>query len=250
MTTVELSMDPDLAIDPPVAISRPMMVHKWTDLAMLHWPFEAELVQRLLPNSLEVDSFDGAAWVGLIPFHLEVRCPAWVASLPKISRTLEVNARTYVRGPDGRRGIWFLSLDAECLPVVLTARYWYRIPYMWAALSFQKTDANVIYESRRRFPNNSDAHFRMNLGIANELITPSPLEQFLSCRWRLYSPARDGIMSSQIEHPRWPILRSWPIETDAGLLKTFGLEADGPPLTMFSPGVTVRWEPRHFAADE
>lgn len=221
------------------------MMHTWTDLAMLHWPFDPKLIQALLPESVEADYFEGAAWVGLIPFRLDVRLPPWLPAIPGVSRTLEVNVRTYVRGPDGRRGIWFLSLDAACLPIVLITRLWYRVPYMWSGLQFRRDLPTIQYQSRRRLPGNEDAHFQTRLLLESDAGELSPLEQFLACRWRLYSPGASGIMVSQIEHPRWPLVRARPLEVDSGLLRPLGLSSPSNlPLALYSPRVDVKWERR------
>ena len=80
---------------------------------------------------LTVETMDGSAWVGLVPFFLRVGLPG-VPSVPWLSRFAETNVRTYVRSRDGARGIWFFSLDAARLGAVVTARATYRIPYFWS----------------------------------------------------------------------------------------------------------------------
>ena len=108
-------------IEAPEPIERPVMLQRWDDLTFLHWPYAPETVAQLLPPGLQVDTIDGAAWVGVVPFRLTIRAPGMPA-VPWAGRFAEVNVRTYVRGPDGRRGIWFLSLDAARLGGVLLAR--------------------------------------------------------------------------------------------------------------------------------
>jgi len=105
-------------------------------LTFLHWRFPPEAVQRLLPPGLEVETRDGSAWVGLIPFLMAVGLPH-VEPLPWASRFCETNVRTYVRDEAGRSGIWFFSLDAARLGAVVVARSAYRLPYFWAAMSVQ-----------------------------------------------------------------------------------------------------------------
>jgi uncharacterized protein YqjF (DUF2071 family) len=98
-----------------------VLYQTWRWLAFLHRSYPPAVVQRLLPPSLRVHDLDGRAWVGLTPFLMEdVRtplapAPPWSASFP------ETNVRTYVVGPDGREGLWFLSLDAARLEPVLVA---------------------------------------------------------------------------------------------------------------------------------
>ena len=62
----------------PRAVERPIMLQGWHDLASVHWPYNPEVVQRLLPKGVQVDTCNGSAWVGLIPFHMRrIRLPGW-----------------------------------------------------------------------------------------------------------------------------------------------------------------------------
>ena len=105
----------------PFTIDRPIMSQRWERLTFLHWSFDPSTVQRLVPEWLHVETFDGAAWVGAVPFFMRVGTPrrhriAWV------SHFCETNVRTYVRDHEGRSGIWFFSLDAARLGAVAVAR--------------------------------------------------------------------------------------------------------------------------------
>ncbi len=95
------------------------MAQRWDLLTFLHWDFDPEVVQRLLPADLMVDTFDGRAWVGLVPFMMEVRPPG-IPALPWISHFCETNVRTYVKTADGTRGVWFFSLEAARWAAVAT----------------------------------------------------------------------------------------------------------------------------------
>ena len=86
------------------------MLQGWDNLTFLHWRYQPEIIRPMLPRKLELDTFDGAAWVGLTPFIVTRTRPPGLPSLPWVSTFPEMNVRTYVRGPDGARGIWFFSL--------------------------------------------------------------------------------------------------------------------------------------------
>ena len=62
-------------IEAPETIERPVMLQRWDDLTFLHWPYAPETVAQLLPPGLQVDTIDGAAWVGVVPFRLTIRAP-------------------------------------------------------------------------------------------------------------------------------------------------------------------------------
>ena len=98
----------------PFTVDKPVMRQRWERLTFLHWAYDPDVVQRLLPPGLTVDTFDGAAWVGLVPFFMRVHTPG-DRGVPWVSNFCETNVRTYARDREGRAGIWFLSLDAARL---------------------------------------------------------------------------------------------------------------------------------------
>ena len=240
--------DPDLSPFPPGVVPRAVMIQRWSRVGFVHHPYEPGLIQRLLPPGLEVDTFDGAGWLGMLPFHLEVRLPAWAPALPWASSTLETNLRTYVRGPDGRRGIFFLYLDASRLLAVLTARTWYGIPYRWAHLRFERRGRVIRYQSLRREPLGAQLDLCLCVG---ERVTPSELtqlERFLICRWRLYSETGDGIAVTEVEHEPWPVRRAEILGIDERLTEAVGLSPGSTPsLAHYAQGVTARFARRRAA---
>jgi uncharacterized protein YqjF (DUF2071 family) len=117
----------------PFTVGKPVMRQRWERLTFLHWAYDPDAVQRLLPAGLTVDTFDGVAWVGLVPFFMRVHTPG-DRGVPWVSNFCETNVRTYARDRAGRAGIWFLSLDAARLGAVATARASYRLPYFWSSM--------------------------------------------------------------------------------------------------------------------
>lgn len=230
---------------PPARIERAVMLHRWEDLSFLHWPYPPEAVQAMLPPALKVDTFDGSAWVGLIPFRLTVTLPG-VPRLPWVSACPEINVRTYVVGPEGGKGIWFLSLEASRLSAVLTARRWYGLPYRWASMRLDRRGSTVWYESRRRWRGRRPREV-ISLWV-EERVAPQdldPLDVFLTARWRLYSPWGRRLALTQVEHDPWRIHRARVLCVRDELIPAAGLaEPTGPARALFSPGVSVRFAPR------
>src|SRR5262245_22303344 len=88
-----------------------IMAMNWEQLAFLHWPVPAELLRPLIPAPLALDTFEGTAWLGVVPFLMSGVRPRFLPALPWFSRFRELNLRTYVT--HGRKaGVWFFSLDA------------------------------------------------------------------------------------------------------------------------------------------
>ncbi len=76
---------------------------RWRDLLFAHWPIEVEALRALVPPALEIDTFDGRAYLGIVPFRMEDVAPRGVPALPRVSAFPEVNVRTYVRHAGHRR---------------------------------------------------------------------------------------------------------------------------------------------------
>jgi len=89
----------------------PIMYQSWDKLLFMHWPMPAEALRPLIPDPLTIDTFEGIAWMGVTPFTMWGLRPVFPPSLPALSRSHELNVRTYVY-LDGIPGVWFLSLDA------------------------------------------------------------------------------------------------------------------------------------------
>jgi uncharacterized protein YqjF (DUF2071 family) len=251
MTSTEMPRA-DLRLDPPVHVERPTMVQRWEDLSFVHWAFDPDDVRRRLPAGLELDTFAGAAWVGMIPFRLRIRRPG-VPYIPWVSSFPETNLRTYVIGPDGQPGIWFLSLEAARLGAVAIARADYRLPYVWARTRMEKRGSLVRYWGRRRWPASpADARYDVTLDVGAPIGDARGLDLFLSSRWHLYSPGRmrlpaTGIdlVRTTVEHARWPLRAARVVHLEETLLAAAGLPAPREePVALFSPGVTTRFERR------
>ncbi len=242
---------PEPSIEPitpsaPHTVAHPVMLQGWYDLTALHWRYEADEVQRLLPPGFTVDTFDGSAWVGLIPFHMRrIRIPG-LPALGRWSTFPETNIRTYIVDPAGRRGVWFFSLDITRLVSALVARVAYRLPYCWAAMTISGTgegDGAVRrYTSHRRWPRGEAAStlsVRVGPRIADAEI--GGLDHFLSARWALGTTFGRHPMWAQVAHPPWPLHAAEVVECDESLVAAVGLPAPrGAALARWSPGVEVR----------
>jgi uncharacterized protein YqjF (DUF2071 family) len=228
--------------DCDMPVGRAVMVHGWDELTFLHWRFEPAAVQRLLPDGLTVQTADGSAWVGLVPFFLRVGLPR-VPSVPWGSRFAETNVRTYVTGPDGAQGTWFFSLDAARLGAVVVARSTYRLPYMWSQMAIERSGSTISYRCRRRWPGPRGARSEVDVEIG-ERFAPEELtglDHFLTARWALYSAPRSGLRIAPAEHDAWPLHRARATHARDELVAAAGLpQPEDDPIVHFSPRVEVR----------
>ena len=220
-------------------VQRAAMWQEWRHLTFLHWRYPVEIMRRLVPAPLEVDSFDGAAWLGITPFVLHGLRPPFAPSLPWISNFPETNCRTYVRGPDGGAGIWFFSLDAARWLAVAGARIAYGLPYYWSRMKVTIGRSQMMYESVRARPGDGA---RATITIEpGEPVEAGPLERFLTARFRLYSFLAGHLTYTAVEHEPWPLQGARVIQLSQTLTDGARLpRPDGPPLAHFSPGVCTR----------
>jgi uncharacterized protein len=198
-------------------------------------------VARLLPDGLEVEPFDGVAWVGLVPFFMVV-ATGQGRTVPWVSTFCETNVRTYVRDRQGRSGIWFLSLDAARLGAVVVARTTYRLPYFWSGLDVTEDGDRISYRCRRRWPGPVGASSRVTIDIGDRL-SPGEISErdhFLTARWILFSVSGSRYRFARARHEPWPLHRAEAVSVDDGLIQAAGLPAPaGAPLVLYSPGVDV-----------
>jgi uncharacterized protein len=128
-----------ITLTPPNPVARPIMLQGWYNVAQIHWRYEPSVVQALLPKGFTVDTFDGSAWVGLIPFEMRrIRLPFGPndgLGVGRFGTFPETNVRTYIRDRRGRRGVWFFSLDINRVAATLVARTGYGLPYCTATMS-------------------------------------------------------------------------------------------------------------------
>jgi hypothetical protein len=218
------------------------MRQRWERLTFLHWPFEPAAVQALLPPGLRAETFDGAAWVGLVPFYMHVATGAG-RTAPWVSHFAETNVRTYVRDEQDRPGIWFFSLDAARLGAVAVARTTYGLPYYWANMRVRVSRDGARYGSSRRWPGPAGASSRVHIriGASIEAGEVSERDHFLTARWMLFSKAGEGTRRARAEHAPWPLHRAEVDFVSDQLVRAAGLPLpDREPLVLYSPGVDVR----------
>lgn len=211
----------------PSPVTRPVMRNDWSTLTFLHWRYEPAAVQRLLPAGLEVETFDGAAWVALVPFAMRVATPGNRAA-PWLTTFLETNVRTYVRGPDGTTGVWFFSLETTRLHVTLAARATYRVPYCWARLRLEQDGDRVRYEATRRWPGPRGARSLVDveLGAPYEPAALGPLEHFCTARYQLFATRPfGGLLRTRVDHEPWVLRRATVHEVRDELVAACGLPA-------------------------
>jgi uncharacterized protein len=192
----------------PDLTRRPWVMRmRWVDLLFAHWPMDPVALRPLVPAPLELDLFDGRAYLGIVPFRMEDVGMRGLPAPPVAGAFPELNVRTYVRH-DGRPGVWFLSLDAGNRAAVEGARTAFHLPYFEARMSVGRVREVIDYRSvridHRGPPARFEARYRAT-GPVERAATGS-LAAWLTDRRRLFAVDGDGqLLRTEIRHAPWPL---------------------------------------------
>ena len=191
----------------PVSAGPWAMGMTWRDLLFMHWPVDAESLRPLVPPSLSIDTFDGSAWLGVVPFDMTGVWPHFLPAVPGLSDFPEINLRTYVTAQD-RPGVWFFSLDAHSRLAVRLARATFHLPYFDAEMSCDASNDGVHYRSVRTHRGSPPAGFEARYRPVGEPFESGrgTIENFLTERYCLYSADKRGrVRRGDIHHRLWPL---------------------------------------------
>jgi uncharacterized protein YqjF (DUF2071 family) len=219
------------------------MYQKWRSLLFLHWELPPDLVASLLPQGLDLDLYEGKAYVGLVPFTMRGIRPVGFPAVPWLSNFHETNVRTYVHVQGRDPGVWFFSLDAANPVAVALARSLFHLPYYHARMTLTHAPDGVIsYRSTRRTTGSTEVASEI-AGSPRGLASPAQvgtLEHFLVERYLLYSTRRGRLYRGQVHHAPYPVQGAAVFGVKESLLRAAGLHQPAePPLAHFAEGVDV-----------
>jgi uncharacterized protein YqjF (DUF2071 family) len=213
----------------------PVLLSQWLTVTFVHWPVSAEVVQALLPAGLVVDRWDDQAWLTLVPFRMVNVGPPGPAALRRLNFA-ETNFRTYVRAPNGREGIYFFAISAVSALMTFSARVAAGIPYRLGDLSVVSEAGVVSYGGARR---DGSGAYRLDVRPGPRVVTPTPLDVWLTARWRAYSWHLGRLLETPVSHEPWPLSSATVEGLHETVATSFGLPAartaDG--VAHFSEGV-------------
>jgi len=226
-----------------------VMYQRWEDLLFLHWPVDPAVVAKDLPPGLRVDTFEGKAWIGVVPFSMTGIRPRFLPAVPGISNFPELNLRTYVVDAAGRPGVWFYSLDTPKRLPNWIARTFFHLNYRLARMQLAVGDGRLNYRSELWTGTGWDMPQEYEWAMEGAFFhaEPGSLEFFLAERYRLFAhdERRERLLTGRVHHEPYPLRR---VKIGCYSKRLFPLNdlpepAGSPASVLASPGVAVRIYP-------
>lgn len=226
----------------------PAIRMNWTNLLFLHWRVDPAQMRELVPEPLELDLFDGSAWIALVPFRMEQNIFRGVPRLPGLANFFECNVRTYVRFR-GKSGVWFFSLDAQTLLPVLGGRCMWNLNYVYSRFDVSTagdlppgvTDYRLIRRPGPWLPGRT--HVTWRVGDPLPASRPGSLEHFLTERYWLFTRRGRGtrarILAGEVRHDPWPLCAAELLHLDDTLVAAAGVTVSGQPIVYASRHLAV-----------
>ena len=232
---------------------QPLMHQDWGKLLFMHWRVEEKDLRPLIPAELEIDTFDGSAWIGIIPFTMwDIRAfPPFLPPMPGLSSMHELNVRTYVhynRVP----GVWFFSLDCNSAAAVIGARSFYHLPYFDADIDLEQSGQTIDYVLTRTDDPLADFKASWNIGETIPFSHPDSLEFFLTERYCLYSEDEGQLYRARIFHQPWPLQKATVNSFQSTMIESLGLKTPkGEAVLNYTEEISVDiWPLRSLSDDD
>lgn len=218
-----------------------VMRQRWLDVLFAHWAVPAAAVRALVPEALELDTYDGRAWLGVVPFRMAGVRPRLVPPLPGLPAFPELNVRTYVTVGD-KPGVYFFSLDAGSTVAVRVARRLFHLPYYDAAFALRRDSRGLRYGAERTHRGATAASLDLRYRAAGDAFTAEPgaLDHWLTERYCLYAVDGDRVWRGEIHHAPWPLQPATAVFTRNTMAAAAGIELpDEAPALRFAAAIDV-----------
>jgi uncharacterized protein len=229
------------------------MAQSWHDLLFAHWPVDAAELRPLIPQQLQIDTFEEQAWLAVVPFRMTGVRLHGTPAVPWFSAFPELNVRSYVNC-GGKPGVWFFSLDAGNALAVAIARAWFHLPYFRAQMTCAKSEGWIHYQSERTHRGAPAGLLTGRYRPVGETFFPqrATLEYFLTERYCLYTTdGRGQIIRGEIHHPPWPLQLAESEFERNSMTDTLGIPLTSRPLLHFARRQDVLvWSPLRVPSPE
>lgn len=170
---------------------------EWNRLLFFHFEVPFDVLRALVPEALELDSFEGKYYISVVPFTMEKIRPRLLPAVGLVSNFDELNVRTYVV-KEGKAGVYFLTIEGGKSLSVFVSKQLSGLPYEKATM---KRSKGVYTSSNPKRP----FQFEATYTIGNLVQQKSPLQVWLTERYCLYVYVKNKLYRYQIHHKVWEL---------------------------------------------
>jgi uncharacterized protein YqjF (DUF2071 family) len=214
---------------------RPALSMRWKHLLFVHWRVPVASLRPLIPEPLQIDTYDGAAWVGFVPFVMESVRPVWLPPIPKLFDFPEANVRTYVRYGEQLRGVVFSALTRRIGWACVVARRFWKLPYLLCpyVVGDARAPNEIAYSMTRKARPRPYARVRYRYSGEPRETEPNTLEHFLVERYTLFTAHRGELYRGEVAHLPYAIQPATLLELEQTLTDAAGISVAARPDSVF-----------------
>lgn len=212
---------------------------EWNGAVFLHWPVDHKELRKHVPAEIEIDLFEGKAWVSLVAFTMENIRPAYLPPFAPVSYFHEVNIRTYSRY-NAKAGVYFLSMEGSKWLSCKVAKAMSELPYRYSKM---KRGKNSFASDNA----GSGDRLLIEYGSGERAANKSGLDKWLTERYALHQDAGKSIHEFEVHHIEWPVQPVEITKLEVSYSRFDKLLMGKPHLQHYSPGVQVlTWGRKKF----
>lgn len=217
------------------------MKQTWSELLLANYPIKLEVLRRLVPDALPLDSFNGMGWIGVVPFQMSGVRLRGLPPVPGTDRFPELNVRTYVT-LNGKPGVYFFNLDAANHLAVWAAKTFYHLPYQHAAMKLQQNGAIIDFESKRSCDANAQLACSYKPISEPFYAAKGSFDEWMAERYCFYTVNKKGVpLRCDILHQPWLLQHAEAEFRLNTILTKQGIQvANNKPTLHFSKKIEVR----------
>jgi len=170
---------------------------EWNDVIFLHYEVALEDLLTFVPKDLNIDLYEGRAWISLVAFTMEKVRPKYLHPFPPISNFYELNVRTYVSS-NNKAGVYFLSIEVGNKLSSALANVLSGLPYRYSNIERKKNS----FDSSNNFYKDQ---FQCSYSVGNSIDSKTTLDLWLTERYALFHDIEQSIFEFEIHHLPWEL---------------------------------------------
>ena len=199
----------------------PVMYQSWEHILFLNWEFNIETIQEKLPPGLHVDTYNGFAYVSIVPFIMKKARPRRLPNMRVLSNFMELTFRTYVYDSEGNPGVWFFSLDVNNLFAFNTGKRLFKLPYKRATMRNDIDNKGTVdfISLRKNAGDEYILRYTYEADGKQYFAEPDSLAFFLIERYIFFSYINGKLYRTRVYHEPYPLRDTLVNEYDDRIFK-------------------------------